>query len=240
MLREYLSVVDPAQTKPLRRSRSEILECPRCKIERVILEQDGVAVCHKCGSQDVVLVDSDRFLARSETSKDYSTQSYRRVNHLTEHLNQIQGRETTVIPEALVDSIMLELKKERVTDMRNLNNRMIRGILKRLGASRYYEHITTIIRTINGLPPVRISPELEEKIKNMFREIQPAYNRVCPSNRTNFLQYNFCIARILLLLGEPELASYFPPLKSREKQCTQDAIWKSVCKELGWKYMPSL
>ena len=152
----------------------------------------------------------------------------------------MQGRETTVIPETIIDSIMLELKKERITDMRRIKPLMMRGILKRLGASRYYEHITTIIRMINGLPPIRISPELEDKIKCMFKEVQPAYSRVCPSSRTNFLQYNFCIGRILMLLGEPELAGYFPLLKSREKQAQQDAIWRSICAELGWKYMPSL
>lgn len=240
ILRKYLSVVDPSQARPMRRTRAEVMECPRCHAERIVMEQDGVAVCPQCNSQDVVLVDSDRATVRTETSKEYSTQSYRRVNHLAEHIAQIQGRETTVIPESIVDSIMLELKKERMTDMRRITPRMMRGILKRLGASRYYEHITTIIRMINGLPPIRISPELEEKIKCMFKEVQPAYSRVCPSTRTNFLQYNFCIGRILLLLDEPELASHFPPLKSREKQAQQDAIWRSICAELKWKYMPSL
>ena len=240
LLREYMMAVDPTQVKPVKRDRAEVLACPCCHVERVVVEADGVAICPKCGSQDVVLVESDRVAVGADTTKEYSTQSYRRVNHLSEHLSQIQGRESTVIPENLVDSIMLELKKERVTDMRNITPKMMRGILKRLGSSKYYEHITTIIRTINGLPPLRISPELEDKIKSMFKEVQPAFSRVCPATRSNFLQYNYVISRILLLLGEPELASYFPPLKSREKQAMAESTWKAICHDLSWPFMPSI
>jgi len=240
LLREYMMVVDPTQVKPLRRDRSEVLSCPCCKVERVVIEADGVAICPKCGSQDVVLVESDRVAVGTDSTKDYSSQSYRRVNHLSEHLAQVQGRETTVIPEALIDSVMLELKKERVSDMRNITPKMMRGILKRLGSSKYYEHITTIIRIINGQPPLRISPELEDKIKAMFKEVQPAFSRVCPTTRSNFLQYNYVISRILLLLNEPELASYFPPLKSREKQAMAESTWKAICADLGWPFMPSI
>lgn len=240
LLREYMMAVDPTQVKPVKRDRAEVLACPGCHVERIVVETDGVAICPKCGSQDVVLVESDRVSVGADTTKEYSTQSYRRVNHLQEHLSQIQGRESTVIPETLVDAIMLELKKERVTDMRNITPKMMRGILKRLGSSKYYEHITTIIRTINGLPPLRISPELEDKIKSMFKEVQPAFSRVCPATRSNFLQYNYVISRILLLLGEPELASYFPPLKSREKQAMAESTWKAICRDLDWPFMPSI
>ena len=240
LLREYMMAVDPTQVKPIKRDRAEALACQACQVERVVMEADGVAICPKCGSQDVVLVESDCISVGADASKEYSSQSYRRVNHLSETLSQVQGRESTVIPEALVDSIMMELKKERVTDMRNITPKMMRGILKRLGSSKYYEHITTIIRTINGLPPLRISPELEDKIKAMFREVQPAFSRVCPASRSNFLQYNYVISRILLLLGEPELASFFPPLKSREKQAMAESTWKAVCTDLEWPFMPSI
>ena len=240
LLREYMMAVDPTLARPLRRDRAEALTCPACQVERVVIEADGVAICPKCNSQDVVLVESDCMSVGIDASKEYSSQSYRRVNHLSETLSQVQGRESTIIPEALVDSIMMELKKERVTDMRNITPKMMRGILKRLGSSKYYEHITTIIRTINGLPPLRISPELEDKIKAMFKEVQPAFSRVCPATRSNFLQYNYVISRILLLLGEPELAAFFPPLKSREKQALAESTWKAICADLEWPFMPSI
>ena len=36
------------------------------------------------------------------------------------------------------------------------------------------------------------------------------------------------------------LLVYFPLLKSREKLQQQDRIWKMMCKELKWQYIPSI
>ncbi len=36
------------------------------------------------------------------------------------------------------------------------------------------------------------------------------------------------------------LLEYFPLLKSREKLQQQDVIWKKICQELKWQYIPSI
>ena len=33
---------------------------------------------------------------------------------------------------------------------------------------------------------------------------------------------------------------YFPLLKSREKLQQQDFIWKKICNDLEWEYIPSI
>ena len=42
------------------------------------------------------------------------------------------------------------------------------------------------------------------------------------------------------LLELDHLLEYFPLLKSREKLQQQDVIWKKICQELEWQYIPSL
>lgn len=42
------------------------------------------------------------------------------------------------------------------------------------------------------------------------------------------------------LLGEDALLRYFPLLKSSEKLYAQDQIWKKICKELRWEFIPSV
>jgi hypothetical protein len=42
------------------------------------------------------------------------------------------------------------------------------------------------------------------------------------------------------LLDETEFLPYFPMLKDREKQIEQDEIWKKICKELNWEFVPTL
>lgn len=52
---------------------------------------------------------------------------------------------------------------------------------------RSYEHTNAICNALNGVPPPKLSPELEERLKTMFAEIQEPFERHCPANRKNFL-----------------------------------------------------
>lgn len=47
--------------------------------------------------------------------------------------------------------------------------------------------------------------------------------------------YKFCE-----LLGEDEYLQYFPLLKSNEKLFAQDQIWRKICKDLRWEFIPSV
>ena len=42
------------------------------------------------------------------------------------------------------------------------------------------------------------------------------------------------------LLNEKEFLPYFPMLKDRDKRIEQDEIWKNICKELNWQFIPTL
>ena len=46
--------------------------------------------------------------------------------------------------------------------------------------------------------------------------------------------------KFLELLGYDKYIVYFPLLKSREKLQQQDFIWKKICKDLKWQYIPSV
>ena len=41
-------------------------------------------------------------------------------------------------------------------------------------------------------------------------------------------------------MNEREFLAYFPVLKDREKRIEQDDIWKKICKELNWNFIPTL
>ena len=63
--------------------------------------------------------------------------------------------------------------------------------------------------------------------------------KYCPPTRKNFLSYAYVLHKFCQLLEYDNLLSYFPLLKSREKLQQQDEIWKNICKELKWEYIPS-
>ena len=155
-------------------------------------------------------------------------------------LAQFQAKESTQIPNELYDKILLEIKKERITNMADLTPIKVRDILKKLKYNKYYEHIPHIINKLNGIPPPVMSRDNEEKLRRMFKEIQIPFHKHCPKDRKNFLSYSYVLHKFVQLLSMDEFLICFPLLKSREKLHQQDIIWKKICNELRWEFVPSL
>ncbi len=115
----------------------------------------------------------------------------------------------------------------------------MKDILKKLRLHNYYEHIPHIISKITDRPPPTINRDVEEKLKQMFKEIQAPFAKHCPKSRINFLSYSYCLHKMCELLELDEFLKCFPLLKSREKLRLQDKIWEAICHDLKWQYIPS-
>ncbi|KAJ3059753.1 hypothetical protein HK102_009833 [Quaeritorhiza haematococci] len=116
----------------------------------------------------------------------------------------------------------------------------MRLYLKKLGFNKYYEHIPFLLTSICGKPPIVIPGHIEHKLKRMFDQIQEPFEKTKPKNRKNFLSYSYVIHKFCQLLGLTEYLYLFPLLKSSEKLRAQDLMWKNICHELQWEYMPSI
>lgn len=124
--------------------------------------------------------------------------------------------------------------------MSKLTPKKLRDILKKLDKNKYYEHVPHIINRLNGLPPPTISRETEEELRRMFKEIEETFIKYCPKNRKNFLSYSYVLHKFFQLLELDEFLPCFMLLKSREKLHQQDLIWKKICEELRWEFIPSV
>jgi len=165
---------------------------------------------------------------------------YQRKNHFKEWLNQLQGREVTVIPDSVIELVLLEIKKERITDINVITSIKMKSFLKKLKLNKYYEHIPNLINRITNKSPLEISVEFYDILLELFDKIQAPFKKHCPSNRKNFLSYSYTLHKFCQLLGKTEYLIYFPLLKSREKLFEQEKIWKGICKELNWKFVASI
>lgn len=154
-------------------------------------------------------------------------------------LNQFQAKESTDISDEIYNKILAEVKRTRMCENGTLTITDMKAILKKLKLQKYYEHSSHIISKITKRPPPVLSREMEEKIKQMFTEIQELFAKFCPSDRTNFLNYAYVLYKFMQILHLDEFKSYFPLLKSREKLRAHDEIWKKICAELGWEFYPS-
>ena len=234
---EYLSLTN---SKHIKKNTNDNLEiCKICDTNLTCLQHEAILICNNCGYQELLLVEQNRPILK-QNAKDTSHFSYKRINHFREWCNQVQGKESTDIPDEIFEKILGEIKKEKIIDVKTITYTKMREILKRLRINKYYEHINYILNRINGIPTPQFSAELEEKLCIMFRDIQGPFLKNCPKDRKNFLSYSYVLYKFFQILGLNEYLKYFPLLKSREKLYLQDQIWKNICLELDYPIIPSL
>lgn len=211
--------------------------CTSCKEGELIpIEHDGIIVCNKCSSTIKYLVENEK-PSYKEPPKEVCFYAYKRINHFREILAQFQAKETTYIPDEVLENIRLQAKKERIPlEPQWFTNAKAKEILKKLGLNRYYEHIPYIKDKLGIKPPV-MSPELEEVLCNLFMALQAPYAKCCPDDRVNFLNYYYTGYKLCELLEQYEFLPYFPMLKDPEKRLEQDEIWKKMCAELDWPFI---
>jgi hypothetical protein len=214
--------------------------CSYCKKGELIpVDYEGVVICNNvlCAKQLKYLIENEK-PSYKEPPKEVCFYAYKRINHFREILAQFQAKETTQIADEIIENIKLQIQKERM-EISELTNKQAKDILKKLGYNKFYEHIPFIKDKLGIKPPV-MTPELEDKLCNLFMDIQRPYANFCPSDRVNFLNYYYTIYKLCELLDEEEFLPYFPMLKDREKRIEQDEIWKKICMQLVWQYIPTI
>jgi len=239
LVNEYLSITD---SKYINHIDGEFIDnkCKNCNDgEMTNLQHEALMVCLKCGYQDVLLAEQNRPIMVFD-KKDNIHYSYKRINHFREWISQIQGKESTDIPNEVFERILNELKKEKVTDTTKLTPKYMRTILKKLRTHKYYEHAAYIINRINGIPPPQFSPELEVTLSNMFMQTQPLFIKYAPANRLNFISYSYILHKFFLILDMPQYLPLFPLLKSRQKIAQNEEVFRKICDNLSWKWIPSI
>jgi hypothetical protein len=212
--------------------------CQYCfKGELIPLDDEGVLICNSCSKNVRYLIENEK-PSYKEPPKEVCFYAYKKINHFKEILAQFQGKETTQIPEEVIENLKQQIKKERI-DMDKMNYYKTKEVLKKLGYNKYYEHIN-FIKDKLGLKPPIISQELEEILCNFFMEIQYPYAKHCPDYRVNFLHYYYVLYKLFELLGESHYLAEIPMLKDREKLIEQDTIWKKICEELDWEFIATI
>jgi hypothetical protein len=238
-LREYLHLTDNKYIDDSNQDNQDINpECENCETIMEYLN-DSVIICPNCNMIKHIFIENDRNTC-SEVSNEISYFSYNRMNHFSEWINQIQGKETTDIPDEVFNTIYRDLQKNKITNMASLTTEKIKSILKANGFNRYYEHGAFILNRISGRNNPHFTAELEDKLRNMFRDIQTPFLKYAPKSRKNFLSYSYVLYKFLQLLNETEYLEYFVLLKSRDKLYQQELIWKNICADLGWQFIPSM
>lgn len=207
--------------------------------ELIPLEEEGVLICNNttCGKFVIHIINNQK-PPNKEIPNEVSYTAYIRLNHFKEILSQFQAKETTKIPEEVLDAVKQRIKKER-KNVNELNYLEMRNILSILGYNKYFEHIQ-YINSILGIKPPIMNEELIETLCVLFIEIQQPWAIFCPITRTNFFNYTYILCQLCVLLNQHQYLPFIPMMKDRIKQLEQDMIWKKVCDYLDWEYFPTV
>jgi hypothetical protein len=209
--------------------------------------EHGSAVCYNCGSCFECLHLPDDLSYKEQQEMDYRHQfTYEKESHLDDWIKRFQAKENKEISQEILDKVILEAHKSKIYDLNKLEEKHVKAFLKKLKLNDYYDNIIAIINRINKRPPFVLTPQIENKIKEMFRKMQEPFNKF-KGTRKNMLSYGYLLNKFFLILDLPEFAKYIKLLKSPEKLRQQDEIFKKIVDHMvevdpgtNWRFYPSL
>lgn len=243
---EYMRILDPNFSSLRNLYTNESTICKNCG-DKLLIES-GFAICYTCGHCYDAVHEASEPSYKEMQDMDYRPQfTYDKRTHLEEWLRRFQAKENKEIPQEILDKVILEAKKERITNLNLLTEDKVKKYLKKLNLNDYYDNVISIINRINKRPPFVLTKEVEEKIKEMFQQIQDPFEKFKDPKRKNMLSYSFLLHKFFLILGLPEFSKYFFLLKSPEKLRQQDETFKKIVDHMAkvdpktpWKFYPSL
>lgn len=112
---------------------------------------------------------------------------------------------------------------------------VIRGILKRLGLTKYYANVHQIGAQIRGFPAFQMSPSHENILVQLFLSLRDVYEQIS-DERVNMLHYPYVIRKLCEHMQWISMASAIPLLKSSSRIQVLDTLWKRICKIKGWPF----
>ncbi|MBT97123.1 MAG: hypothetical protein CL902_00650, partial [Dehalococcoidia bacterium] len=169
-----------------------------------------------------------------------TTFSYKRQNHFLEWVQAFQGKQKTVIPDAIITSVCEEIKAQNIEEVTEITPKDIRAILKKLKHRKYYEHSILIHHLVTGIEPPRLLPNEEDQLRCLFLAMQAPFEKFLPNDRKNFLSYSYVMYKLLELLGMDQYLSCFSLLKGKDKLARQDRIFRKICIANDWEFIPSV
>lgn len=162
--------------------------------------------------------------------------SYIRLNYFKEWIQRIQGRNKHLIPSTVLHQIGLEFKKQnKPFDELTLDD--VYSILKQLHLPIYYDETHSILKYFNPMAIPPFTPEFENTLLSMFKEIQEPFKLHCPKDRKSFLPYSYILYKLLQLLKREDCLKYIPIIRSTTKINECDFLWNLICKDLKWEFI---
>jgi hypothetical protein len=214
----------------------DLYDLCECGNKMAIQSNSSEMMCLRCGMTTTLIgsVTEESQLFAQEGNR-VAHGSYDPSRHCKFWIERIQAKESTVIPEKYISKIRESIKKDRLTNLKNISVKQFRIYLKQNDLSKLNDHIPLIKKIITGYIPPQLSHMEMQLLFIYFDKATKTYEVIKPNNKKNSLYYPFLIYKILDLIVKNDekkkglLSSIH--LQSYETLVENDTIWQQICQE---------
>ena len=155
LMNQYLCNIDDT-VQNTKYSDYQLDKCRQCNGVMYFKNNDGEIMCKECGYTEDIMIVTEKS-SFNDPPREVSYFAYKRINHFNEWLAQFQAKETTELPDTIYRDVYDELSKNIDFDIKSINYKSIREILKKLKYNKYYEHIPHLINVLSGEKAPKLS-----------------------------------------------------------------------------------
>lgn len=193
--------------------------CSECNGGGKKINDNNIYVCTNCGDcvQRSFYVSTLDELGGGKMCKK---SVYKRSNYFDNLLNRLQAKNFIAIePE-----ILGKLKNEKVNNIKELKCE-----LKKMNLPEYYKYASYILTLLNGTSILRTLTANETiTIKNRFNKLQEFYEKNKPTDKINFLNYNFVLHQLIKEIGRDDLCCFISLPKNKNIMKKHNALWEKM------------
>jgi hypothetical protein len=211
------------------------LSCPAChgKDFEQSAEDDAIYYCCDCGTK-VELLDVAPSFKDTDRVNMGSRYTYSCKGHFIDACNRFEGIQNTNIEDTLVKKLKAEMGYNHL-DETTVTKDDIYSYLSEGKYSDYYEDLNLIFFYITGVEPPNIT-EHRPVLLEMFDKVEEVYKDVKDPDRTNSLNVNYKLYKLLQLLDYICKKDDFYILKTPTKLREHDEKWYQIIEALRKKY----
>lgn len=235
---EYIDIVNISQ-KPQK------MVCPNCQHTNFTLniDDDSIYMCTHCYTEIEIIDDTPSFKDTDRVNMS-SKYTYSRKGHFIEAKKRFQGNQNTD-PEkikAAVEVVKREMKLHNLVAeqgaKRSISKDHAYTFLSEQDLSNHYEDLNLIYHIITGEPCPDISM-YDSILDELFDKQEEALDQVKEDNRTNSLNVNYKLYKLLQKVGYPCKKDDFYILKTKAKEDEHDEKMKEAWDRMGWRWIPT-
>lgn len=172
---------------------------------------------------------------------EFNKYAYKAVTHLDDVMKYAEGAEGHVVPPEDLEKVMKQLRARRIRP-EQLTIPLVRFVMSEIPkpekGTLKPDYTVQVFSRLSGRAPRRMTPYMKDQVRILFHAMEPAYRKHC-RGRLNHLSFTYLLYKFFELLGYWEFLEALPLLRAHNL-ALHDSIWKDVCAEMGWQFIPTV